>query len=259
MTLEVLVSSVNRECDELIESMHLASDAVIINQGRQHEYTERTKENYRIKYYGFCEKGVGLSRNNALLRATGDIVLFSDEDIVYDEGYREKVLKAFDENPGADMLLFNFRVPKERQTYHIDKKTKIHALNCGRYPTYSFALRRERLHKCGVTYSLLFGGGAKYSAGEDSLFIKDCLRAGMKIYALPVELGCELERESSWFRGYTEKFFFDRGVLYHFLYGRWAYLFGARFVLAKKSFMCKDVSAAKAWKLIRQGIKEGKR
>lgn len=259
MKMQVLVSSVNREMEELIESMHLSSDAIIINQGKMHEYRETKREDATIRYYGFQEKGVGLSRNNALLRATADIVLFSDEDIVYDEGYEEKVLRAFEENPTADMLLFNFRVPKERQTYHIEKKTRIRWYNCGRYPTYSFAVRREKLHKAKITYSLLFGGGAKYSAGEDSLFIRDCIKAGFVVYGLNITLGQELERESSWFRGYTEKFFFDRGVLYHFLYGPAAKLLALRFLLTKKSFMCKEVDAKKAWKLMKQGIAEGKK
>ena len=35
-----------------------------------------------------------------------------------------------------------------------------------------FAVRRERLQAANITFSLLFGGGAKYSNGEDSLFLK---------------------------------------------------------------------------------------
>ena len=43
-----------------------------------------------------------------------------------------------------------------------------------------------------------------------------------EVYATPAELGSETERESTWFDGYHEKFFIDRGVLYHFLYGKLA-------------------------------------
>ena len=64
------------------------------------------------------ERGVGLSRNTALLFAEEDIVLFSDEDIRFDEGYEKKVLEAFLKNPDADVITFNFRVDERRATYH---------------------------------------------------------------------------------------------------------------------------------------------
>ena len=41
-----------------------------------------------------------------------------------------------------------------------------------------------------ITFSLLFGGGAKYSNGEDSLFLKDCLKYGLVVYAVPVCVYC---------------------------------------------------------------------
>ena len=39
--------------------------------------------------------------------AEGDIVLFSDEDVVYDKGYEKRILEAFEQHPEADFLLFN--------------------------------------------------------------------------------------------------------------------------------------------------------
>ena len=104
MTLEVLVSAVNQQIRDLIERMHLESDAIIINQTDHFAYEEYKYQDNIIHGYNFAEKGVGLSRNNALLRAKGDIVLFSDEDIIYDAGYSDKVLKEFEKHPEADML-----------------------------------------------------------------------------------------------------------------------------------------------------------
>ena len=107
MTLETLVSAVRQDVAEQAEKMNLQSDAVIINQCDENSYLEYEYRGNMIRAYSFAEKGVGLSRNNALLRAKADIILFSDEDIVYHEGYAEKIVKAFEEHPEADMLLFN--------------------------------------------------------------------------------------------------------------------------------------------------------
>ena len=261
MRLQTLVSCEKQNMDTIAETMNLGSDAIVINQCGENGYKEYDYKGNKICCYSFNEKGVGLSRNNALLRADADIVLFSDEDIRYNDGYAEKVLECFEGRPDADMLLFNFEVAKDRATYHTESEHRVTRLNCGRYPTYSFAIRREKLHKAGITFSLLFGGGAKYSNGEDSLFIRECIRKGFKIYALPVNLGREEPRPSTWFNGYTEKFFFDRGVLYKPLYGVLAKPLAIRFLLAHKStFFGGESTEVKEWKqaykLMKKGMKE---
>ena len=252
----MLISGMNLDTTHVAENMKLEADAIVINQTDSFGFEEYQYKEHRIKIYCMNEKGVGLSRNNALLRADGDIVLFSDEDIVYNEGYAKAVLDAFEANPDIDMIFFNFDVAEDRQTYHIEKKGRIRSYNCGRYPTYSLAVRREVLHKKGITFSLLFGGGAKYSNGEDSLFIKQCIKSGMKALALPVTLGREVPRPSTWFNGYTDKFFFDRGVLYRALYGKMAKPFALRFLFAHRDIMLTDRKLMNAYKLMTQGMKE---
>lgn len=259
MTLQTLVAAVKQDTSSLAEKMNLQSDSIIINQGEKNEYLEYQWKEHTIKAYSFKEKGVGLSRNNALLRATADIILFSDEDIVYESDYANKVLEAFRQRPQADMLLFNVEVEEKRATYHIQREHRVRFYNSGRYPTYSFAVRRERLHRANITFSLLFGGGARYSNGEDSLFMMECLRKGFRVFALPITIGREVPRPSTWFFGYNEKFFFDRGVLYHYLYGNLKYVMCIRFLLAHRRKMCGEIKEKKALGLMLQGIKEAKR
>lgn len=260
MTIETLVSCVKQNMDSIAQTMNLDTDAIVINQCDENSYLEYEYKNHIIKCYSFKEKGVGLSRNNALIRAGADIVLFSDEDIRYVDGYSKLVVDAFTTHPKADMILFNFDVISERATYHTKKETKINWLNCGRYPTYSFAVKRERLHKANITFNLLFGGGAKYTNGEDSLFIRDCVREGFNIIALPVLLGREEPRPSTWFNGYNEKFFHDRGVLYKPLYGVLAKPLALRFLLVHRAEFFTDNQEVKNWKeayaLMKKGIKE---
>lgn len=256
LTLETLVAALEQDVSTLAERMNLQSDAIIINQGKQNAYEEYCHRGYRIRAYSFSERGVGLSRNNALMRAQGDICLFSDEDIVYEDGYAERILEAFRQRPQADMLLFNMEVDAQRATYYTHREHRIRFYNSGRYPTYSFAIRRERLHHSNLTFSLLFGGGACYSNGEDSLFLMDCLKKGLRIYALPINIGKEVYRPSTWFDGYNEKFFFDRGVLYRHLYGSFRHLFALRFLFAHGKTMCHRIPFWEAYRLMRKGMKE---
>lgn len=256
MRLQTLVSCVKQNMDEIASVMNLQSDSIVINQCERNDYTEYTHNGNLIKCYSFEERGVGLSRNNALLRSDADILLFSDEDIVYEDGYADKIIAAFENNPSADMLIFNMDVAEDRATYHTTDKCRVHRWNCGRYPTYSMAVRREPIISKNITFNLLFGGGAKYSNGEDSLFIQECLKKGLKIFALPITIGREVPRPSTWFDGYNDKFFYDRGVLYKYLYGPLSAVMALRFLIKHKGVMLTDMTFAKAHRLMKKGMKE---
>ena len=149
MKVEVLASVMHEEPDGLIRRMRLDSDAVVINQCDRLDYREIAESGHRIRFCSFPDRGVGRSRNEAILRAEGDICLFSDGDLVYEPGYAEAVAAEFERNPDADMILFNVTVEESRRTYHITERKKVHWYNCGRYGAVSFAVRaklRRRSH-----------------------------------------------------------------------------------------------------------------
>lgn len=256
MKLQMLVSVVNQNVLTLADRMNLETDAIIINQCGYYTYNEFEHKSCKIRCYSFKEKGVGLSRNSALMRADSDICIFADEDIVYEDGYSKRIEREFKKNKDADIILFNVKVAPSRKTYWNEKEKRIRGYNYGRYPAYSIAARTEALHSANVCFSLLFGGGAKYSNGEDSLFLRDCLKSGLKIYASTAIIGEEIERESTWFHGYNEKFFKDRGVLYRYLYGKMAKPLSLRFLLTHQEEMCQEISIKQAYAWMKEGIKE---
>ena len=258
MTFELLVSCVRKDPHELADKMNIASDAVIVSQKEdtdsEKEYVKGTDH---IRVITRTDKGVGLSRNTCLAASMADVILFSDEDIVYEKEYAYTVMREFDAHPEADILLFNVKVCDERRTYWNEDFRQVKWYNCGRYPAYSIAARASALKMSGVKFSLLFGGGAKYSNGEDSLFLSDCLKAGLKLYATPVCIGEEIPRPSTWFNGYTDKFFYDRGVLYNVLYGKMAKIFGIRWLLKMKPAFSDEYPYNMAKMLLFKGIKDG--
>lgn len=248
MKVEVLVSVMNQNLEDLAERMQLDSDAVIINQCDRLGYEEKAHRGHTLRFFSFPDRGVGRSRNEAILRAEGDICLFSDQDIVYEPGYAKAISEEFQNNSEADMILFNVTVEEDRRTYCITRRKRVRWYNCGRYGAVSFAVRRESLISSGVTFSLLFGGGARYSNGEDSLFLKEFMSKGFKVYTAPVVIGSETGGESSWFEGYNEKFFHDRGVLYRYLYGRLAWVMALRFLLVHREKLCAGSGLRQCWR-----------
>ena len=258
MRVQVLASVMNQTLEDIVDRMQLDSDAVIVNQCQGFSCEEREYKGHHVRFFSFPDRGIGRSRNEAILRADGDICLFSDEDIVYEPGYAQAVSKEFEDNPDADMILFNITVEEERRTYSNTGRKRVHWYNCGRYGAVSFAVKRESLLASGVTFSLLFGGGARYSNGEDSLFLKEFIGKGYKVYTAPVTIGREAARESTWFAGYNEKFFHDRGVLYRYLYGYLDRIMGLRFLLAHIERMCNEVGIKQAYRWMKDGMKEAR-
>ncbi len=263
--LQILVSAVNKAAEQLPEKMNIESDAVIVNQiigddvkGENVDSETEYKGN-SIRILTRYEKGVGRSRNAALDQADHELIQFGDDDIVYDKGYADRIVEEFDKHPEAEVLLFNVKAQQGRETYWNEDYARVSWMNYGRYPAYAICARRSKLVESKVRYSLLFGGGAPYMNGEDSLFLHDCLKAGLKVFRTNVVIGHETVNESTWFKGYTEKFFFDRGVLYHFLYGGMAFVLGFRFLFKNRTEMCSEIGLFKGYRLLMSGVRHGRK
>ena len=75
------------------------------------------------------------------------------------------------------------------------------------------AIRRDAVMKHRLAFSTLFGGGSLYGSGEDSIFIRDCYRAGLRAYSYDYVLGKCAADTSTWFTGYNKKYFYDIGAM----------------------------------------------
>lgn len=256
MNLQVLVSTMNQKDHKLIEKMNLQSDAIIINQCNVNKFEQIDFNGNRIDFISLNERGIGLSRNNALMRSTAEICIFADEDVEYVDNYKELITDAFKLKPDADVIVFN--VPSKnlnRPTYKIKKNSRVRWFNCLRYGAVKIAIRTDRLKMSNIYFSLLFGGGAPYSCGEDSLFISDCIKKGLKVYADPRVIGYVRQDESSWFNGYTDKYFIDKGILYSCLSKKFAKLLAIQFVIRHRRLFEKEKKWNEALQLMIQGIK----
>ncbi|MDR0949846.1 MAG: glycosyltransferase family 2 protein [Lachnospiraceae bacterium] len=262
MSVEVLVAAMNIPPNGLLtfaSQMRLDSNAIVINQCDRVDEEWVEEKSHSIRMVSFPERGVGRSRNEAIMRSKESICLFSDQDIVYEEGYDKRIELEFQAYPQIDMILFQVEVCAQRKTYHNTRHKRVRRFNCGRYPTYCFAIRRDSLLKSRVFFSLLFGGGAPYSNGEDSLFIRDLIKKGIRVMTSPICIAREESQgQSTWFQGYHQRFFYDRGVLYHFLYGKLAKIFAWRFLLAHKETMCVSIEPKQAYRYMKAGMKHAK-
>lgn len=260
MKLEILLATMNQPDDAVLEAMGVRSDIIVCNQNAEKtDYRQYDKDGYHVRWYDFQEKGVGLNRNNGLFRATGDICLLTDDDVSLFDGYEKTILDAFERHPEADLILFNIERPNGRKKIESTKIKRLNLHNCGKYGAVQVAFRRKSVIKNAISFNLLFGGGAMFTAGEDTMFIRDCLRKGLRVIAVPE---CILRlrdlRPSTWFTGYDQKFFEDFGSSFYCHYGSMAGLVTLMQLIRRRKKWLENYSLLQAWKYARDGIQKYK-
>lgn len=256
LSIQVLVSTMHQTDFSIVQKMNLKGNALIINQADALRDEEISSNGFTQRMMTMAERGVGRSRNNALLRADADVCLMADDDVRYHDDYLTKIERAFAKYPDADVILFN--VPStnpERQSAHIAADHRVRFYNFMKYPTFQIVFRRESILKANIFFSLLFGGGAKYSCGEDTLFLSDCLRKGLKMIACAETIGVVNHQDSSWFRGYNEKYFYDKGVIYTAISKQLAIPLMIQFAIRRRSLFKSQMSVYDALKHMYRGYK----
>lgn len=250
--IEVLVAAMNREeNNELYNQMNLRTSAVIANQCDKFSYFEQSTAYGELKIVSTPQRGVGKNRNTALLHSSADILVFADEDMVYNDDYEETILKAFDELKDADLIVFDIvnTDPKGKKQIRIEKTARLSIKNSLRYGAARVAVKRESLMKANVWFSLLFGGGSKYGSGEDTIFITDCIKKGLKLYCYPKTIATVNQGTSTWFEGINEKFFRDKGALLKSVFPK-SILFIAAVFAFKYKKLTKEYSVFTIYKLL---------
>lgn len=211
--LEVLCVSMGQKDFSLAEKLRIHCDAVIANQTDEMSLKEKTFEWGNVKLASTPTRGVGKNRNIAFMYATGDILLLSDDDMEYYDTYVDDILKEFDSHPDADVIIFNIITNGGKRQQKQNKKTRrTSIISRMPYGAPRIAIRREAWEKSNVWFTTLFGGGARFSNGEDSIFIHQLRKYGANIYVSKYTIGTIRMDESSWFHGYDRTFYYNKGA-----------------------------------------------
>lgn len=257
MKLEVLLSVMNLNNKNYLSEMNINSDVIVVNQSKKWNYKEYKYNNKKIREISANEKGVGLSRNTALMRSNGDVVQFADEDMIFVDNYEDIILEEYNKNIKADIILFNVKsLNEKRPTYNIKNNKRVHLYECLRYGAVMISGKRNRMLEKNLSFSLLFGGGARFSSGEDSLFLYEAIKKGLKVYAVNKTIGYVKQEDSTWFKGYNDNFFIDKGAFFYVLSPMFCKVIALYFILKNHHKIKSSYSFFKEYLLILDGIKK---
>lgn len=218
-TLQLIISTMHKSGMENFAAMKIQTDAVVVNQCEEDSVQMYTEGEHRIDWVNSSTRGLSVSRNIALKNATADIVLLCDDDEELVDEYSDVILSAFDVHPDADVIAFQVEgIEREFKKYSPDAK-KLNYLSSLSVSSVEIALKRESVLKKNLCFQEEFGTGAKYKMGEENIFLYDCLKAGLALYYEPQCIAKLHMDDSSWFSGFNQKYFFDRGAVYYELFG----------------------------------------
>ncbi len=258
MKIQVLLSAMFLDDASYADTLHISSDAVIVNQCDRTNETKLERVSLsggtqKITYIETTERGLSKSRNMAIAHAEAEVCILCDNDVEYVEDYEKRICKAFDSHPNADIIVFYIK-RKEKPIPNFPKEKRMGYLSVLKIFSPEIAFRKEAVSD--IQFNELFGAGAKYIMGEENIFLYDCLRKKKKIIYLPVQIASLREEPSTWFKGYDEQFFISRGANYCAMTERLSFFLILQFALRKYKLYCESVNCSAAIRLMLKGRRE---
>ncbi len=189
-------------------------------------FTEKSAKLVELK-----NKGVAKSRNAALDRASGEFLLFGDDDMQFIEPGIEAALAYFKSNPDCAIILAQaIDETGELRKKYPSEVTPLKLTNCAKAATYEMLVRVDALREKKIRFDENFGAGAANYLGDEYILIADALRAGLRGVHLPVKLAIH-PKDSSGSKWGTEGDLAARAKVFSRVFGWKAPIYRAAFLV----------------------------
>jgi hypothetical protein len=249
----------NQVDEGILKKMKIDSEIVVINQltSKKKQFEVNLNNwNNKLKWLNVYEKGLSRSRNLALKHCSCDIGILADDDLIYVNDYEKIIKEQYEKYPDADIITFQVEgIGSEFKKY---KKyvRKLNYLTSMKVASVEITFRTNSIKEKGIIFDEKFGSGAKYYMGEENVFLYDCLKSGLKIIYVPVKIADLNMGKSSWFDGYNQEYFINKGAAFTRLSTTLSYIFIYQFAVRKIGLYSKNLSIFQAVKYMMIGRKQ---
>lgn len=254
--IQILLSTMHQRDRTCLSDLNIQTDAVVINQCDEENREQFVWENHDITWINSKERGLSKSRNMSLQNASASYVILADDDLKYVEDYENIIVQAFEENSQADIIAFQVEGIEETFKKYARKAKKISYLSSMHISSVEIAIKLENIKKKGICFNELFGAGAEYRMGEENIFLFQCLKEDLNILYIPKKIADLHIGDSTWFEGYNNKYFYDRGATYYEMFGKLAKVMILLFAIKKYGVYKKNSSFWQALKNMYKGCEE---
>ncbi len=231
MKIEVLITTMHQRDFSKYASMNLQTDAVIANQADANSYAQQEINGHTVKLVTTNTRGTSRNRNIALCHATAEYVLFSDDDLVFVDGYEQLIQSVFTNHPEADAIkfnLYNISASRKISMRQIEKFEPATRRNMGSSGVWGLVVKRDVLTRNNLFFREDFGPGTDNYCGEDTIFLQKLVNAKIGFFRSPIVIAGIDQTNSTWFEGHNEKYFIVNGKVLASIYPRVAYLLAIR-------------------------------
>ncbi|MDX1586416.1 MAG: glycosyltransferase [Balneolaceae bacterium] len=206
---QILVSTVDGGIKEIEEF-----PAVVVNQVSSEEFLVD-----RANVFNYYEKGISKSRNRAIERATAELCLISDDDIIFKENADQKIIQAFEDNPLADIITFQVETPDGKPYKEYPRKRHWHDMqSLMNVSSVEIAFRRGKILQTDLFFDEDFGLGSTFPTGEEYIFLTDALKKGLNILYLPIPIVVHPKKD--WVSVISDKRLYKaKGAMFYRVFG----------------------------------------
>ncbi|MGF3141083.1 hypothetical protein ACQV2S_00250 [Facklamia sp. P13064] len=234
--LSIFICTINNEIENLFIKSYSGYNLTILNQRPKFlskKSTLATKKN--IRWYDIDNKGLSANRNFAisLIDTNNEFVYLTDDDIIIDKNFNEKFSEVVKKNKDIDIFAFNVKKSNGELKENLNIIKNIGFLSSMKLSSVQLVFRSKVFIDGKIRYDERFGTGAKYKMGEENILLFDLLRKKYKIKYFPIQIGTLMDNESSWFNGFNDKYFFDRGAVFRRMFGHLAIPYSIAFCARK--------------------------
>ena len=226
--IEILIATMNRDDLGFLEVMFSKTDVtkyniLIINQTTTEKQLHTTSRT--IKVINVLEKGLSKSRNLALQHATKKLIVFTDDDVVFEANFDTTIINAFNYYPNFDGFRFPFQMKEGvvAKKYSSTFQSQLSAFDILNTSSVELVFKKEAIQSARLHFDENFGLGSPFYIGEEAIFVFDAKRKGLKMGFVPQILLTHSQFTTTQKATVLERYFYQSAVFYR-IFGK-MYLF----------------------------------
>ena len=253
LRVEVLVTTMNKSISDMVllaKKMKINSDAIIRSQSSALDPIDKTIENgiYKLRLVISNDRGLSLNRNSLLDLSSADLIIFADDDEIFMDNYKDKILSDFSSPNTPDCIEYSVSRDYAKSIHFKDGNNTF--LKSSSFGVWAVVIKRSVLLNKKIRFDNRIGSGAPIYCGEDSVFKKDLFKNKVIFFTSSfVLVHNENRKVSSWYTGDDERVFLSRSIIYGMChrYSYILYLIRMLFLKGGKNYttLKKSIEAAK--------------
>ena len=263
MKLELLLSTMNlkneEENRELIKKMNVTINSLTINQITDENIIESNDLKCPNRLISVRDKGLSKSRNMAISNSESDICIIADDDVIYKDNFQDIIYKEYDKNNKYDVICFFVESSNNERKIKRMISSKVGRLRAMRIRSVEITFRKKSIIDNNIKFKENFGAGTCCDRGEETIFLWECIKKGLKIKFVNKKIADVSYKESTWFKGFNEAFFVMQGQVFYELSNDFSHFLILQFAIRKYHIYRKKFSLFQVIKLMNSQIPVVKR